>query len=416
MKHKFICLFLFIAAMPSFWAIPGIGIGRNGPGVAITFSGKLEFAEQLGGPWLEMTNAASPFTNDTTSVRRFYRARAVDSIFSSISVASWTLTGPFQINFNLAYAGTPDGIFPPKRLKPYFDAQFKMGDLTLPVTMRVRGNSSLQECSFPKLKMKVSKENRAETPFADAREIKIGTHCAEGGRGNIGRLRDERAAWREALAYETMDLIGFVAPRVRRAVIDYHDTGAPDEFGASGWQISRPAFIADDIELVADRLDGRAVSDEEIAALTNPGFDPQLVTDLLLLHALLGNWDFGLELGGRGIWNTEVIELADKRLVPVAGDFDLASWVTEIVRLSTPGEYHPELRDVERQALYSVEGIYARVGAEKLAAGRDRFLQHRSAIEALINNAEVDDAGRANALRHVAAFFDALSAVQKGTR
>ena len=393
-------------------ATPQIQIARESEGLAITFTGTLEAASQVAGPWSEITNTEGVFHDDGSQGRRFFRTREEGgSIFSSASVVNWTVTGPFQTNFNLAFAGTPDGIFPPNRQKPYFNAEFKMGPLTLPVTMRVRGNSSLQECSFPKLKMKVSKEDRANTPFADAREIKIGTHCAEGGHGNIGRLRDERAAWREALAYEAMQTLGFVSPRIRRAIIQYHDTGTPDELANTGWIITRHAFIADDIELIADRLGGRALKDEEVAALKKTPFAPQLVTDLELLHALLGNWDFSLEAESRGLWNTEVVELADKTLLPVAGDFDLASWVTETVRLSTPSEYHPELPSVERQVLFTLEGLQARAGMERFNNGAQRFLGHKSAIEGKVNTAEIDAPGRTNVLQHVSAFYNALNSL-----
>jgi hypothetical protein len=407
-------LFVFaaISIVPAkTFALPGIAISRKDGQVTITFNGALESATQLSGPWLDLTNATNPFTEIPATAQRFYRARESGGVFSSSSILHWTLRGPFQTNFNLAFAGTPDGIFPPKRAKDYFDAHVTMGALELPVTMRIRGNSSLQECPFPKLKLKVSKENRAGTPFAEAREIKIGTHCAEGGRGNIGRLRDERAAWREALAYETMQALGFVSPKVRRTVIEYHDTTAPDQSGNSGWTVLRHAFVAEDIELVADRLGGQALTDEEIAALAPNSFDPQLVVDLELLHGLFGNWDFSLGNTDGRVWNTEVIALAEGTVLPVAGDFDLASWVTETARLSTPREYHPELGEIERQALYTIEGIAARAGAERFAAGRTRFLEHRSEIEANIQVTEIDDAGRSNALRHVAAFYNALQIV-----
>jgi hypothetical protein len=412
---KFIFSLICAGVCDAVLAGPTIAITRDGAQVKIAYGGTIEAANTLNGPWIPLTNAANPLLEETTRASRFYRAREGDSIFSSASVLNWGLTGPFQTNFNLAYAGTPDGIFPPKRVKEYFDAQLTMAALQLPVTMRVRGNSSLQECPFPKLKLKVSKENRAGTPFADAREIKIGTHCAEGGHGNIGRLRDERAAWREALAYELMDALGFVTPRVRRAVIEYHDTAEPDESANTGWTVTRHAFVVEDVELVADRLGGRPLTDEEIGAITNSPFDPQLVVDLKLLHVLLGNWDFGLEQGNRGIWNTEVIELADKHLLPVAGDFDLASFVTESVKLSTPRDYHPELGDVERQALYTVESINAETVEERFTGGLARFAERVEEIEARINAAEIDDAGRSNAHRHVAAFFAALDAVVNGT-
>jgi hypothetical protein len=173
-------------------------IVQEGTRATITFPDGLQSANAVTGPWTVVSNAVSPLSVDFRDSAKFYRSvetAPTGSVFSSREIVSWTLTGPFQKYFDLANAGMPDGIFPPHRETPYFDATVKLGSLQLPATVRVRGNSSLQECPFPKLKLKVSKENRAGTPFSDAREIKIGTHCADGGRGNIGRLRDERAAY-----------------------------------------------------------------------------------------------------------------------------------------------------------------------------------------------------------------------------
>jgi hypothetical protein len=396
---------------------PTLAVRRDGARVRVEFNGTLQSAESATGPWIDATDAVSPMLETPTNLRKFYRA--IDplppSIFSSTGVANLTVTGPLQAHFDLAFAGAPDGIFPPVRQKPYFDAALSYEGREIPVSMRVRGNSSLQECPFPKLKFKVSREERAGTPFADAREVKIGTHCAEGGRGNIGRLRDERAAFREALVYETMQLLGFISPRVRRAQIAYRDTAPADDLGAGGWQVKRNALLLDDIEVVAERLGGRALSDEELAALSKAAFDEQLVVELHLFHALVGNWDFALSPGGEGVSNTDVIEVANGQLLPVAGDFDLASWVTGQVRSSAPRDYRPDLPDVEREALYQVETLQNRFSDPMFSAAVARFVEKRTAIESQIGAAAVDDEGRANAVRHVKAFYDALAAGVKAS-
>lgn len=394
---------------------PAIAIAREPSRATITFTGVLESADTPSGPWKEAQNGGSSVMVDLEGVQKFFRAREADgsSIFSSRTVAELTVEGPLQHFFDMAFAGLPDGIFPPVREKPYFEGTVEISGSEIPVSLRVRGNSSLQECPFPKLKLKVSKADRPGTPFFDAREIKIGTHCGEGGRGNIGRLRDQRAAFREALAYETMELMGFVTPRVRRARIEYRDTTPTNAVVDSGWQVVRHALIFDDIEVVAERLAGRALDDEEVAALSEAGFDGQLIAELQLLNALLGNWDYELSTDGEGLWNVEVIELPDKRLTPVVGDFDLASFVTGEVRVSVPAEYHPELPDLERQALYDVEQVRQSAGEALFTAARDRFLLNREAIETQIHAAEIDDEGRANALEHASAFYDALAAVRK---
>jgi hypothetical protein len=107
-----------------------------------------------------------------------------------------------------------------------------------------------------------------------------------------------------------------------------------------------------------------------------------------------------------------VIELPNKQLLPVAGDFDLASWVTGKVRLSTPRDYRPDLPDVDRQARYQVEQIQGRTSAASFASASASFAARRPEIEHQISSADLDPDGRTNALRHVTAFFDALAAVK----
>lgn len=396
-------------------ALPTLQLLRDPLGIKIHFTGVLSSASTPAGPWSIVAGATSPLSIDPTGApSRFYRAEppATAGVFDSDSILAWTLTGPFQSHFELAFAGMPDGIFPPHRDKPYFPGSAQLTGFDVPLSLRVRGNSSLQECPFPKMKLKVSKEDRAGTPFANAREIDIGTHCAEGGSGTVGRLRDERAAYREALAYEIMNDLGLTSPRVRRARIEYHDTTLPDPDlqtePTSGWTLTRQALLIEDAEVVGEHLGGRALDDDEIAALRDAHFAPQLLTDLRLLHALLGNWDYALSESGEGLWNTEVVALADGTLIPMAGDFDLASWVTARVRLNAPHDYRPELPDLEREARFQVDEIRKRAGAIAFAVGRTRFLDRRAALEARVIRAEVDEAGRQNIQNHLAAFFQAL--------
>jgi len=403
---------------PSIAEYPSTEIFSEDGKTKIAFTGILRSAETVLGPWQEITNADSPYVVDMAGAHRFYSAGSygTNSIFSSRSVVALNLTGPLQIHFDMAYAGLPDGMIPPVREKPFFDGTLTMPGWVLPVSVRVRGNSSLQECPFPKLKFKVAKEYRLGTPFADARELKIGTHCAEGGRGTIGRLRDQTAAFREVLAYEVLSLMEFVAPRVRRGLVEYHDTTpATNSTSPVGWQIAREAVILEDIELVAERLGGRALSDLERTKLVASDFDTQLSADLQFFNALIGNWDYTLGWDSRGVWNTEVLEVTEgtkTRFIPVAGDFDLASWVTGLARRSAPRDYHPELGDVERETRYKLEEIQKRVSTEAFAAARQRFADQRTAITLQIASTRIDEEGRTNALRHVSAFYDALETMK----
>lgn len=386
----------------------------------VYFTGSLMSAPSAAGPWSFVQGASSPYVPDLPTGHRFYKARVplAYSVFYSRTPVFFSIAGPLQTHFDLAYAGLPDGIFPPVRLEEYFEATLSMPDLVLPIRLRVRGNSSLQECPFPKLKFKVGPEHRPGTPFADAREVKIGTHCAEGGYGNIGRLRDQRAVFREVLAYELLSAMDFLAPRIRRAVIEYRDTSDPTSTQAEvGWQLSREAFIVEDIEVLASRLGARLLTDAELADLVSSDFDPQLIVDLQLFMALLGNWDYQLGTGVRGVWNCDVLEFtepAGKRLSFAAGDFDLASIVTAVVRRNYPVSYHPELGEVERETRYQVERIRSQADVGRFAAAKQRFLAANPALESVVASALIDDEGRRNAVRHLNAFYDALAA--QGTR
>ena len=410
--------FLGWAQTPGDGAVSGgqIAIYRDDDQVGIQFEGRLETASSIEGPWVELVSGESPFVIQPSESMAFFRVVSDSElgVFDSQDVTNLGLEGPFQKHFDLAFAGVPDGIFPPVREKPYFEGRLSYEGLELPVRMRVRGNSSLQECPFPKLKVKVSGKVREGTPFEDAREWKIGSHCAEGGQGNIGRLRHERATFREAVVYEAMQILGFLSPRVRRVHITYQDTselGNPDQ---TGWSLTRMGFMFDHVEVLAEGLNGRALDDEEVAALSDAKFPPMLIAELQLFHALIGNWDYVLSVDGKGLWNTEVVEMPDKSLIPLAGDFDLSSWVTGTVRVMAPRDYLPALEDIERHFRFELDRIRTAFGVDMFSNATQRFLGLREALENRIALAEVDEEGREFMRQHVAMFYDLIAQDGKG--
>lgn len=408
------CTVALLASEPRLTTtLPGIELSTAGGQVQIAYTGILQATEELPGTWTDVTNATNPYIPDRFAAAKFFRTRGTSSIFSSEEIVIFSIQGPLQEHFDLAFAGLPDGIFPPVREKPWFTGQIMIGPQTVPVDLRVRGNSSLQECPFPKLKFKVSRTDRAGTPFFDAREVKIGTHCAEGGRGPIGRLRDERAVFREALAYEMMQILEFLSPRVRRARIEYSDTSNTNRTSEVGWTVTRNAMILDDADVIAERLGGSALKEEEIPKLTNANFGLQLVTDLQVFQVLIGNWDYAITQDPREVWNFDVIQLPNLQVLPVAGDFDLSSFVTEEVLVDVPWDYYPELPTLERQARYDLEQIKARVqeiGPETFTNAKTRFESKRPLLEAKVNAVVIDESGRTNALAHLDAFFKGLTA------
>ena len=216
----------------------------------------------------------------------------------------------------------------------------------------MRGNSSLQECSFAKLSMKIPKDpsqpDRDLGPFAGDTKLKIGTHCGEDptGKGRIGRLRHELATHRESAVYQLLGALldgtaDEPALHTRAARITWVDTTGGEGGGASA-PLERDAFLLEAADRLAGRLGApkhcRAVpgedaevcdpvlEDVEVADVEASSLDEAHVAQLATFHAMVGNWDWSLgrvgSSSGKGLRNTDVLvrrrDGAPPRLVPVA--------------------------------------------------------------------------------------------------
>src|SRR5688572_5346773 len=108
-------------------------------------------------------------------------------LFADASTTDLTLEAPFGAAFAAAHAGEPNGPLPglPRRVMNDFSGVLKFttraGEAkALDVTLKVRGNSSLSECGFPKLSVKLTDAAKIAargTMFAKQSKFKIGTHC-----------------------------------------------------------------------------------------------------------------------------------------------------------------------------------------------------------------------------------------------
>ena len=60
-----------------------------------------------------------------------------------------------------------------------------------------------------------------------------------------------------------MQALEFLSPQVRRARIEYSDTSNTNRAGEADWTVTRNAMILDDVEVIAERLGGRALKERE---------------------------------------------------------------------------------------------------------------------------------------------------------
>lgn len=359
------------------------------------------------------------------------------TLFDRSEVLTFRIEAPLGEAFAKAAAGLPNGPLPgmPRRSKDPFLGTLTYtapggAQVTLPIELKVRGNSSLTECSFPKLTVKIRKDELAGAPlgpFAGDTKFKLGTHCGEvdSATGQIGRLRHQTAAHREAAVY---GLLGTVldgtadepALHARAARVTYVDTSG----GGAAAPLERDAFVLEDLARLARRLgavdhcrtvEGEeacdpVLEDAEISALDPATLPLPNVALLGAFHAMVGNWDYSLGTAlGRGkpeLWNTDVVIFgpADApRMLPIAQDFDLASAVTGEVR-GKDRDAPDALRTQAENFVSNLDPLPAPVREATLQRLRARRADVVKAAERL----PMDDAGRANLLRHIEVFYAAL--------
>jgi hypothetical protein len=338
------------------------------------------------------------------------------TLWSKTGPAEFRIEGAFTTAFAAARAGEPDGIFPQPRTKDPFAGVLSYVDsngrtVKLDVELQVRGNSSLHECDFPKLKVKADKTKVGATMFNGAHKFKIGTHCAEGGNGTIGRLRSQIATWRESLVYDIARAADLATLKTKPVTITYVDTVAHTE-------LKRKAFLLEHIDIAAKRMGGESVADPEL--FVPAATDKMSNSDIAkahMLEALVGNWDWNLnaskDANESKFWNVELVKTG-QQLTPVPADFDLSSFVTgDWVKASAISEL-PGVADlhVRQAAHYLVTEAAEKLSRAELLTARDYMKTKKAAIDGAVANAKIDAAGRKLAQAHVAAFFTALESME----
>ncbi len=358
-------------------------------------------------------------------------------LFADRTPLAFTLEAPLDEMFAAAHAGVPNGPLPglPKRTVADQEAKltFETKDgatKTLDVTVKVRGNSSLTECPFPKLTVKLTdaaKQEARGTVFAKSTKFKIGTHCADAADdapARVGRLRNEKSPGREQLVMAQLEGLLPLTLASRPARVTYVDA-------KSHATTVRNAFLVEHEGKLAARSDAPKehcrivgteeecdplLTDSEIERLDpREGMDRGRIAALTLFHAAVGNWDWHLDVGAaaRGesrVWNHDVLLLPKDPAqpggelvpVPVAHDFDLASVVTGRI-----GRAIPTKASLKKQATEYLKRT-AGLTPTEVDAAKALFRSKKAGLYAAIDKAEVDADGRALSKAHLDAFFTAI--------
>ena len=183
------------------------------------------------------------------------------------------------------------------------------------IDVRVRGNSRIQFCEFPPLRLSFD-ATAAGSIFEGQDKLKLVTHC---------RHRNDRAennVLDEYAAYRVFNALTPRSYRVRLARIHYEDTtGELDEREKRYYGF----LIESDVEL-AQRMAGEAA---HVEGATYTRLDAVQVARMFVFQFLIGNLDYSLVTAENDEFCCHNVDLfrADNRLYPVPYDFDLSGLV-----------------------------------------------------------------------------------------
>jgi hypothetical protein len=327
-----------------------------------------------------------------------------------------SISAPLGDAFRAAFAGVPDGIVPPNRKKDPFAGSLALdGKAARDVELAVRGNSSLQECSFPKLKLNFGERIKDEIDtFFATKKIKLGTHCGEEAEtnGTIGRLRSELATFREEVVYQLARALDMTIMQTRPAIVTYTDTSSEPEFAG---KLTRKGFLLEHVDELARRLGATALQDP-VSCGDDPNLLPhdQDVLRVKFFHAMIGNWDYAVgppDMHGCGpLWNTEVLVHPEGYLTLVPADFDLSAFVVA------------EVRDPESNQLVAIDAENAKASAraylagatmgessEAVAAMKAEYMAKKATLLALVHDSLMDEDGKKSATLLLEGFFAVLA-------
>jgi hypothetical protein len=181
--------------------------------------------------------------------------------------------------------------------------------ITIGVEVGTRGNLRLNPrvCSFPPLKVELSKKQSRGTPFEGQGSLKLVTHCHGGG-------DYEERVLEEALAYRVANVVTPASFRIRLARIRYVDDRDGDEID------TRWAFFIEDVDDVARRLLARVAPLE--GKLFHQVDRPSLLR-LSVFQFAIGNTDYSIY----GLHNVRLVQDRHGTLTPVPYDFDVTGLV-----------------------------------------------------------------------------------------
>jgi hypothetical protein len=176
-----------------------------------------------------------------------------------------------------------------RQRKPEFDGVLRYQDESgkeqvLAVKLATRGNSRLETCDFPPLRLVVDTAQAEGTVFSGQHKLKVVTQCERSSYGHDWLLL-------ELGIYRAYNVITERSYRVRRLQVTYQD----DE--SKRWERIQPAFIIESTGEVAERLQRKSIRPPSVEIKQ---YSIVETSHNLLFQYLIGNTDFAIKRGPSG--------------------------------------------------------------------------------------------------------------------
>jgi len=224
------------------------------------------------------------------------------SLFDHDSILEVTLSGPIST------------VVRQKRKREEHPFTLTVGDVSVDVAVRIRGNSRVSACRFTPLRLNFTAAGPDGTPFAGEDKLKLVTHCKNGSQ------RSQDSVLNEFTAYKIFNFISDRSYRVRLLKIRYEDTDRKQR------KLDEPhyGFLIESDEGLAKRLGGTVVKTKSIRF---SDLDIRQTARLNVFQYLIGNKDWSLaraEDDDSCCHNIDLLDV-DETLIPIPYDFDLAA-------------------------------------------------------------------------------------------
>ncbi len=262
------------------------------------------------------------------------------------------------------------------------------GKVSLPIEVGIRGHTRADLCHLPPLRIDLKPKRAAGTLFESQTGLKLVTQCK-----NSYRYRDYLLL--EHKIYQAYNLVTPLSFRTRLLSLSYIDTDGQ----VRGF--TQPAFLIEDLEQLAARLDMERVRRSGLSPLDMDSAQQNLVE---MFQFMIGNTDWsavGASVDEEACChNAKVLAPrgAGAGLVMIPYDFDQAGLIDAEYAAVSPAVGGTSVRDRVYRGRCE--------NNPRVAASLARLRELRPAIEALFDDKRLNAIAARNAAAYVREFYE----------